>query len=137
MSSPLSLRLPPGAASALVADTLAAIWQELDDALHPVVGHRGVAALYQRSLSIAARARPWLTPPTAGPLSSLDTAGLHAALLGQNGDDATAGGEALLSEFRALLASLLGASLADRLLRPVWAHAATPPSAQDQRHDQP
>ena len=131
MSSPLSLRLPPGAAPALVADTLAAIWHELDDALHPVVGHRGVAALYQRSLSIAARARPWLAPPTAGPLARLDTAGLHTALLGQNSDEATAGSEALLSEFRVLLASLLGDSLADRLLRPVWAHAAIPPSAQD------
>jgi hypothetical protein len=110
---------------------MAALWQEIDEVLYPVVGHRGVAALYQRSLTIAAAARPWLAPPSAGPRSALDTASLHAALLGQDADQAIAGGDALLGSFRTLLASLLGASLTERLLRPVWAHAAHPTPAQD------
>ena len=41
------------------------------------------------------------------------------------------GGGALLQTFYELLASLVGPSLTERLLRSVWAHSSSGPPAQD------
>ena len=45
--------------------------------------------------------------------------------------EAAAGGTALFQSFHELLASLVGASLTDRLLRSVWAHSSGASPAQD------
>jgi hypothetical protein len=110
---------------------MAALWGEIDAALHPVIGHRGVAALYHRSLTLCAASHPWLRIADAGVPAAVDPAALCVALEEQAAAEALAGATALLHAFHELLASLVGASLTDRLLRAVWAQSPRASSAQD------
>lgn len=89
----------------------------------PIIGQRGVAALYHRSLKLTARSHPWLAVVPAGPLADADLAALKAAFTRQSAEAAVAGGDVLFETFRELLASLVGDPLTERLLRSVW----TPP----------
>ena len=130
-ASPLADRLADGADAEQVADAILAIWLEIDHALHPIIGHRGVAALHARSLKLTAIAHPWLPHSHRGALGAIDPSELKAALIQQPVAEAAEGGNALLHTFREVLASLIGQSLSDRLLRTVWAHAAGSASGQD------
>jgi len=114
-----------------VAEAVGAIWLEIDHALHPVFGHRGVAALYSRSLSLAASTYPWLKPGYKSALFAIDPGALKAVLAKQTPAEATAAGSALFQSFHDLLASLVGDSLTDRLLRSVWDLPLGPSPAQD------
>jgi hypothetical protein len=114
-----------------VADAVAAVWRDIDLSLHPIIGHRGVAALYDRSLALASARHPWLaTGPPVAP-AAIDASALHAALAMRPPAEAAAGGGALLQVFRDLLSSLIGAALTDRLLRDVWSRPTDPATAQD------
>jgi hypothetical protein len=115
-----------------LAEAVGALWLEINAALHPIIGQRGVAALYHRSLALTAPARPCLAPLLAPTLpASLDPAALQAVLARLDAAEAAATGCALFDTFRALLASLVGAALTDRLLHAVWAPTTGEPPAQD------
>jgi len=129
--APLAGRLPDGASAEQLADTIAAIWLEIDQALNPIIGRRGVAALYNRSLKLTAPAYPWLTEGHQHLLASVDVTALRAALVQQATAEAAAGGSALFHTFHDLLASLVGASLTNQLLGSVWALPAGARPAQD------
>jgi hypothetical protein len=121
-SAPLADRVTDDASAEQVADAVVAICLEIDHALHPTIGHGGVAALFNRSLSLTAAAYPWLARDHPTVLAAFDPSSLKAVLVQQSSAEAAAGGHALFQSFRELLASLVGASLTDRLLRSVWAH---------------
>jgi hypothetical protein len=104
-----------------IAETVAALWLDVDVALAPILGHRGVAALYQRSLHLNRPTHPYLAPAMASTLTTLDVAPLAAVLAQQTNDHAAAAGGAVLQTFHELLSDLIGASLTERLLRSVWA----------------
>lgn len=127
---PLAGRVAAGANAAQVADAIVVIWLEIDQALSPILGHHGVAALYNRSLKLASPAHPWLAACQAGVSAAVDTSALKAALLQQPAAQAGAAGSALFLSFRELLASLIGPSLTDRLLRPIWARSTGASPAQ-------
>jgi len=130
--APLTDRVAGDADAPQLAEAVAALWREINAALHPIVGQRGVAALYHRSLAVTAPARPCLAPLLAPTLpASLDPAALQAVLAGLDAAEAAATGCALFDTFRALLASLVGAALTDRLLHAVWAPTTGEPPAQD------
>lgn len=129
--APLGHRLQAGADVGQVADTIVALWQEIDQALTPIVGQRGVAALYNRSLKLTAAAHPWLANAPSGVLAAMDPSALKAALLQQSAAQAAAGGSALFETFRELLASLVGTALTERLLRSVWTPSSGASPAQD------
>ena len=129
--APLGGRLPAGADAAQVADTVVAIWLEIDRALCPIIGHRGVAALYNRALHLTAGAHPCLASCDQGVLAALDTAALKAVLAKQAPAQSAAAAGALFQSFHALLASLVGHTLTERLLRSVSAQSAGPSPAQD------
>jgi hypothetical protein len=129
--APLGHRLDAGAEVGQVADATLAVWQEIDQALSPIVGTRGVAALYNRSLKLTAAAHPWLAGTSSSTLNAVDPAVLKAALLQQTAVQAAAGGGALFETFRELLASLVGAALTERLLRSVWTPSSGASPAQD------
>jgi hypothetical protein len=114
-----------------LADAVVAVWCEIDQALHPIIGHRGVAALYNRSLKLTAATFPWLAQGHAGALAAVDATALRATLVQQAPAEAAAAGSALFETFRGLLASLLGDSLTQRLLHAVWDHTAGASPAQD------
>lgn len=65
-----------------------------------------------------------------GVQTTVDLAALKAILAQQDSETATAGG-ALLQTFYELLASLVGPSLTERLLRSVWENPLSGPPAQD------
>lgn len=114
-----------------VADAIVAIWLEIDQALHPIIGYRGVAALFNRSLKIATGEFAWLGGDLQGARASLDAAALKATLLLQAPDIAMAGGIGLLVTFHELLASLVGPSLTDQLLCDAWTQPSGVPPEQE------
>ena len=129
--APLAGRVPRDADVAQVADAVVAVWLEIDDALHPIIGRRGVAALYSRSLELAAARHSWLASGQRDPLTAVDTSALHAALVQQAAPEAAAAGSAHFASFLGVLSSLVGHSLSERLLQPVWAHSTGASPAQD------
>ena len=129
--APLADRVSDGADAEQVAEAIVAIWLDIEQALHPVIGHRGVAALYNRSLHLTAVAYPWLAIDQPAVPAAIDPSGLRSALVEQTAAEAAAGGSALFLTFHELLASLVGASLTDRLLRSVWTRTSGDSPAQD------
>lgn len=95
---------------------------QIDGALAPVIGQRGVALLYRRALGLSARVHPWMADTEPGIHHTLDFAPLKAAFEQQAGAAVLAGGSALLQSFYDLLCSLVGVALTEQLLRCVWAN---------------
>lgn len=114
-----------------VADAIVVIWLDINETLHPIIGYRGVAALFNRSLKIAMREFAWLGDGHQGVLASVDASALKATLLRQAPDAAMAGGIVLFVTFHELLASLVGPSLTDQLLCAVWTQPPGVPSGQE------
>lgn len=114
-----------------VADAIVVVWLEINQALHPIIGYRGVAALFNRSLKIAMREFAWLGDGHQGVLALVDASALKATLLRQRPDVAVAGGILLFVTFHELLASLVGPSLTDQLLCAVWTHTSGVPPEQE------
>jgi len=118
--SALTPLVTAGADAARIADTAVAIWRDIDAALAPIIGQRGVAALIKRSLYLTHAEHPWLSTVYEGALPPGEYGPLHAALSKQTGAQAAAAQGALLQTFHDLLGNLIGASLTERLLRAVW-----------------
>jgi len=114
-----------------IAVAICTVWQAIDVALSPVLGSRGVAALYRRSLHVTGAAHPWLARLNECAGGELDLAALESVFAQQSVVDATAGGNALLQTFYQLLASLIGAPLTERMLRSVWSDSFRLPPEHD------
>jgi len=114
-----------------IADTMVWAWRDINVVLVPIVGERGVAALHNRSLHLTGKAFPWLAAPPGGLEAIVDLDALHALLTLQGTEAATDGGNALLRTFHDLLSTLIGLSLTERLLFPVWEKYLNAPPAQD------
>lgn len=96
-------------------------WRLVIEQLAPVIGVRGMDALFSRALHKTSAAFPCLEVvvdrgDSASPLPSL-----MACLAGQNTATAAEASVTLLATFTELLATLIGESLTSRLLGPVWA----------------
>jgi hypothetical protein len=131
-AQPLTGRLPEDADAVQIADTSVAVWQSIDRALNPVVGPKGLAALYHRSLTLTIPHHAWLGDARRGDaLSAMDLAALQSTLAQQPAAEAAAASVDHFRAFRELLASLVGAALTERLLGTVWDHSSGTPPAQD------
>ena len=108
-----------------------AIWQDIDATLRPILGQRGVASLYRRSLHLTTAAHPWFAGMQDATHPALDLAALEATLAAQDKLEAAAGAGDLLQAFHELLASLVGTSLTDQLLSSIWANFSRGDPAQD------
>jgi len=120
-----------GASSRQVAGMVASAFRGIDQALTPIIGQRGVAALYKRSVHLASQAHPWLPRSREGVHPAMDVTALTSELSQQTAAASAAAGGQLLRIFCELLISLIGPSLTDRLLRPVWATLLSGASAQE------
>ena len=117
-----------GAGPERIADAAVSTWQSVHASLAPVIGPRGVSALYVRSLHLACEAHPWLATVRQATVAPGDFVSLRCALAQQpDGTAAAANGE-LLQRFQAMLTNLIGSSLSARLLGAV---AAAPAAARD------
>jgi hypothetical protein len=131
IAAPLAHRVGTDADAAQIADAIVAAWQEVDEALTPIIGQRGVAALYRRSLLLTGSVHPWLSNTLEGAQTGMDLGALKSVLVQQSSAAVADAGNHLLQTFYDLLATLIGASLAARLLRSVWAPTPSGPPAQD------
>jgi len=131
MQQPLANRIGSDPSSTQIAAAVLAIWEEIDDALTPIVGPLRLIALYRRTVHLAAAQHPWLAGRDEGILTDTDPAVLKSVLAQRSSAEAAAGGSAFLNTFHELLASLIGPSLTARLLRSVWEPPSSGTAAQD------
>jgi hypothetical protein len=108
-----------GADGQLIADRAVATWRDIDAALSPIIGRRGVAALFKRSVLLAVPRHPSLVAADEDVDAPGDFAALRARLSAQTAENAIAANGALLKTFVDLLTSLIGVSLTERLLQSV------------------
>jgi hypothetical protein len=114
-----------------IADGAVAVWTAIDAALSPVIGARGNAALYKRSLHLARAQHPWLAVAFEGAVQPGDYSALRDALAQQSATDASRAHEALLRTFNDLLSDLIGRSLTRRLLQAAWSPNSYGNAVQD------
>ena len=120
LTAPLAGRVEDDGSAEQIAAACGAIWTELESALSPIIGPRGVTALGQRSLHLASAAHPWLAGRQPGGPAVMDPATLVSLLAQRSSDDAAAAADAFLQTFHSLLTRLIGDSLTERLLRGAW-----------------
>ena len=131
MQQPLANRIGPDADPTQIATAVVSIWEEIDDALTPIVGAQGLVALYRRTVHLSTAQYPWLAGRDEGVLTDTDPTVLKRVLAQRSSADAAAAGNAFLNIFHELLASLIGPSLTARLLRSVWEPSSSGAAAQD------
>jgi hypothetical protein len=115
-----------------IADSAVAVWLRIDAALGPIIGHGGVAALYERSLYLTRTDLPWLLAAhERAPADGRFVEALRTVLSERTRADAAVGIGALLQNFHDLLTSLIGGELTERLLQSVWDHPSSGPAVRD------
>ena len=116
-----------------IAATTVAQWLQISARLTPVIGSHGLEVLLSRTLYLAGRSYSWLG--VAGDLHlgapPLDV--IRARLGRQQASVAAAASCEFMFIFTELLAILIGDSLTDRLLDPVWALAASFPDPESRQ----
>lgn len=127
----LAQRVGEGASAGQIAEMIVSAWQDIRAALAPVIGQRGVAALYKRSIHLTISRHAWLSPCSDGAPDAMDLAVLKAVLERQAAGQAAAGGGALLEALRELVGTLIGPKLTEQLLAPAWVPFFGGSSAQD------
>jgi hypothetical protein len=120
-----------GSSAVDVAAALVTLWHEIDAALRPIIGQRGVVALFIRSAQLTAAVHPWLASVRQDPGTELEYSAIADIVARQEAAAAISGGDALLQAFHQLLGSLIGASLTERLLRPAFSPANGSSPIQD------
>ena len=103
-----------------VVDAVVLAWTQIDRELAPIIGTAGVAAMFRRSLHLCTRDHPVLAAACVPTQRSLDVEPLRALLLAAEATSAAMLGAELLQTFHELLSRMVGPSLTERLLRPVW-----------------
>jgi hypothetical protein len=130
-TAPLNQRVAEDADSRQIAAAISALWADIETALQPIVGRRGVAALFKRTLHLAATRYHWLAPLKSGSDDAADLDQLSALFAAQPPALASEAGSALFEIFRDLLVTLIGAPLSERLLQTAWSNSSSAAPAQD------
>jgi hypothetical protein len=120
-----------GADAERIADIAIAVWCDVAAALSPIIGQRGVAELYKRSIYLTRADYAWMAAVNESALGPAKFASLQTALAQQTSKNAAAANGALLQTFYDLLTKLIGTSLTERLFRSVWENLSSGHAAQD------
>jgi hypothetical protein len=102
----------------LAAESVAR-WRQIDVALTPIIGRRGIVAIYKKALNLTHVDFPWLTAVSEEDTSFDNFASLQAALAQQTCAVIMAANLTLHRSFNKLLVSLIGESLSERLLQSI------------------
>lgn len=118
--------------ASVVAKATLHVWHQMAVGLTPVIGTRGVNVLFSRSLHLTSKAFPSLViaGDHADNAAMLDS--LKARLAGSETKEAIEASCALIVTFTELLSTMIGQSLTEKLLRPVW---GLPSPTSDQEID--
>jgi hypothetical protein len=103
-----------------VAEATLSIWHELAARLTPLIGTRGVYAIFSRSLHLTSFSFPWLAVAADGENSTTQLANLRTSIKSRKPADAAEASHTLLETYIELLAILIGESLTGRLLGSIW-----------------
>jgi hypothetical protein len=125
-----------GYAPALIADEVVQLWMRVDTVLRPVVGAKGVAALYGRSRQLAAEQHPWLNVDEVANWKIMDLRVLRAQVAAQDAGAAVRASLEHMGHFDQLLGTLIGEVLKDQLLAPAWLHQPESPDNSGQTEPQ-
>jgi hypothetical protein len=120
----LSQRSASNPDAAETADALISVWQDIAAALHSIIGRQGIAALFDRSVSLTSKRHPWLASLRADADNSVDSAALRSVVAQRSANDAGAGASEFLQTFYDVLVSLIGPALCEQLLLPIREHSA-------------
>ncbi len=120
MIQSMFIRQSAGADALRIAETAVSIWVDIGMALSPIIGQPGVAALLKRSIYLTRSAHPCLETVLEDKAQPDELLALQGVLAHQTSATAVAANVALLQTFQDLLTSLIGLSLTERLLLPVW-----------------
>ena len=104
----------------LVAKAAIGTWHDVALRLAPVIGAQGVYVLFRHALYVTAKSFPWLAMATNEGSNTDLLAMLQARLAASEAEAAIEASNALLLNFAELLAGLIGESLSERLLAPIW-----------------
>lgn len=124
---PLGHRVAVDVDAAGAAEAVVAVWRDADLALRPVIGPRGVVALFNRSAHLAAAAHPWLALAGQETGAPLNLGTLRALLVAHGANQTLAAGNHLLDQLHTLLEQLIGGALTESLLRSAWGPPGSPP----------
>lgn len=127
----LALRVDRVQDIAQVADVIVTMLLETNASLVPIIGPKGVAALYRRSLHLSLSLNTRLAATYQSLADPLDLAELKSIFIQQDQRDVIFFGEELFKALYELLVKLIGSSLSRRLLLDVWdPDLSTPPSQE-------
>ena len=115
-----------------VAEAAAGTWDQVAAALVPVIGVRGVYALFNRALNLISATSPWLVIDGGQGDDGARVAEFKACLESQEAAVAAEAARAVLAKFIELLSGLIGAALTERLLMPIWAAEAPVAKVEDE-----
>lgn len=102
-----------------IACSVALACRAMEVCLVPIIGKRGMDALFHRSLHLTGRSHVWLAETLSRSPAAMDVEALKAVLAVQTSAEASAGGQLLLKTLTDLLVNLIGPSLTERLLRSI------------------
>lgn len=102
----------------LAAESVAR-WRQIDAALTPIIGRRGIVAIYKKAHNLTREDFPWLASTSEDDTSFDNFTSLHTALAQQTSAAILAANLALHRSFNKLLISLIGESLSERLLQSI------------------
>lgn len=119
-SQPPGQRLSADVDAAGAAAAVVAVWRDADRALRPLIGSRGVVALFNRSAHVCAEAHPWLALAAQDPAAPLDLDALQALFAARGAMQSLAAGNQLHEQLHRLLEHLIGDNLGETLLRTAW-----------------
>lgn len=114
-----------------VAAIVVSIWEDIDNALAPIIGQRGVTALFKRSLHLARAEYPMLPPIHELVILPDEFITMHTLLSPLAAEEAVEMHNDLLNIFYRLLIRFIGASLTQRLLHSVFDTPSDGDAAQD------
>jgi hypothetical protein len=114
----------------VVAEATTDAWRRVTALLTPIIGARGIDVIFRRSLYLASKSFPWLAFGEEHGGSAVLLVNLKARLAGRDTESAIEASCTLGVTFIELLTTLIGESLTERLVRPVWAFPS-PPSEQE------
>ncbi len=105
-------------AAELAAESVAR-WRQIDVALTPIIGRRGIVAIYKKALNLTHADFPWLATMSEDDTFFDNFTSLQAALAQQTSAVIMAANLSLHRAFNKLLVSLIGESLSERLLQSI------------------
>jgi hypothetical protein len=99
LQAPLAHRVSDDASATQIAAAVFATWEEIDDALSPIIGAMGVVALYRRSVHLATQEHTWLSGREHGLATDTGPAVLQALLQQRSSAEAADAGGSFLHAF--------------------------------------